>query len=298
MTRLAFGSGLLTHLALLPPNPHRPTHGPRSRAGPTASTRPTRPHRCGKSGVHFPVHLVLPRRVFGPPSSLCLHFPRPHQEYEHRLGVWMDNLEFVLSHNALGKSYTVRDERLCNKSCSRRCDQSLVLSFSLVRTPVIHAPPPQLGMNAFADLTYDEFAARSFGYNFSMREPRATANEPFRYEDTNAPEAVDWRDKGAVAEVKNQAQVGGQLRRRACSGSGVGSVHLCRSIGVDPPKKMLPDRPITRHPLAECSAALAGRSRPWARWRASTLLSRVTCWSCPSRSWSTATTCVGVACVP
>lgn len=36
------------------------------------------------------------------------HAPLTIQEEAHRLGVWMDNLLFVLEHNAQGKSYQVR----------------------------------------------------------------------------------------------------------------------------------------------------------------------------------------------
>lgn len=63
-------------------------------------------------------------------------------------------------------------------------------------------------MTHFADLTLEEFSRHALGYNLSMRVSRPTPNTGFRYADTEAPLKVDWRERQAVAEVKNQAQCG------------------------------------------------------------------------------------------
>uniref|UniRef100_A0A0A9AQG0 Uncharacterized protein n=1 Tax=Arundo donax TaxID=35708 RepID=A0A0A9AQG0_ARUDO len=64
-----------------------------------------------------------------------------------------------------------------------------------------------LGLNEFADLTHDEFKAAYLG----LRPSRDGSSGSFRYGGVSAddvPKAVDWRDKGAVTEGKNQGQCG------------------------------------------------------------------------------------------
>jgi len=66
-----------------------------------------------------------------------------------------------------------------------------------------------LGMNAYADLTLDEFVRQMNGYNVSMREQR-TQRVPVReFNPSNdLPDSVDWRTKGYVTAVKDQGQCG------------------------------------------------------------------------------------------
>ncbi|XP_006663940.1 senescence-specific cysteine protease SAG39-like [Oryza brachyantha] len=67
-----------------------------------------------------------------------------------------------------------------------------------------------LGVNQFADLTGEEFRATMTNKKgFSANGVRASTG--FRYENVSAdalPASVDWRTKGAVTPVKDQAQCG------------------------------------------------------------------------------------------
>ena len=64
-----------------------------------------------------------------------------------------------------------------------------------------------LGVNAFADLTNEEFRTFYTGYKGnSASEPKSNS---FRYGNvSDVPNSIDWRAKGAVTPVKDQGQCG------------------------------------------------------------------------------------------
>uniref|UniRef100_A0ACD5YUY0 Uncharacterized protein n=1 Tax=Avena sativa TaxID=4498 RepID=A0ACD5YUY0_AVESA len=96
-------------------------------------------------------------------------------EYDRRFRAFRDNLDFVDAHNARAAAGQE--------------------SF-------------RLGMNRFADLTNAEFRAAYLGAKASNIR-RNPVGERYRYDGAEAlPEKVDWREKGAVAAVKNQGQCG------------------------------------------------------------------------------------------
>ena len=93
-------------------------------------------------------------------------------EKENRFKIFKENVEFIESFNKAG-----------NK-------------------------PYKLGINAFTDLTNEEFRAAHNGYRMSSHQG-SSRTKSFRYENVTAvPASIDWRTKGAVTHIKDQGQCG------------------------------------------------------------------------------------------
>lgn len=68
----------------------------------------------------------------------------------------------------------------------------------------------KLGLNRFADLTNEEYKSKFLGVKME-RKNKLSSPKSDRYAfkvGENSPESVDWREKGAVAPVKDQGQCG------------------------------------------------------------------------------------------
>lgn len=63
-----------------------------------------------------------------------------------------------------------------------------------------------MGINEFADLSFEEFKAKHYGYNQINRDYDRKLNEVVLEAPT--ADAVDWRTKGAVTPIKDQGQCG------------------------------------------------------------------------------------------
>ncbi|KAH7568800.1 hypothetical protein ACOSQ2_012182 [Xanthoceras sorbifolium] len=66
----------------------------------------------------------------------------------------------------------------------------------------------KLGVNAFSDLTNEEFLASHTGFKMPPN-PRLSNTASYRYQNlTEVADSIDWREKGAVTEIKNQRSCG------------------------------------------------------------------------------------------
>ncbi|XP_022898480.1 low-temperature-induced cysteine proteinase-like [Olea europaea var. sylvestris] len=95
-------------------------------------------------------------------------------EKEKRFAIFKDNLRFIEEHNSVDRSY-------------------------------------KLGLNQFADLTNEEYRSMFVGGRMERKTRLVKGGQSDRYvfkAGEEFPDSVDWREKGAVAPVKNQGHCG------------------------------------------------------------------------------------------
>lgn len=95
-------------------------------------------------------------------------------EKERRFQIFKHNLRFIDEHNAENRSY-------------------------------------KLGLNRFADLTNEEYRSKYLGAKAGSGRRLTATKTSDRYvvkDGESLPDAVDWREKGAVVDVKDQGSCG------------------------------------------------------------------------------------------
>jgi cathepsin L len=147
-------------------------------------------------------------------------YPTP-SERSARLSAFKANAAFVAQHNRRAAAEQAEQQR-------RRQQQQN--GGGGARGPHEQEEPARLELNAYADLTWDEFRRTRLGYaaapnnnnnnnnnnnsNNDNKSPSLSAPPPsarlpgFMHEDRSPPPSVDWRAQGAVSPVGNQGACG------------------------------------------------------------------------------------------
>ncbi|KAG9452516.1 hypothetical protein H6P81_005420 [Aristolochia fimbriata] len=81
-------------------------------------------------------------------------------------------------------------------------------SLQLIRSTNSKSLPYTLGINRFADMTWDEFRSHHLGASQNCSAAASAAGIPNTLKSTAVPERKDWREEGIVSPVKAQGHCG------------------------------------------------------------------------------------------
>jgi C1A family cysteine protease len=143
---------------------------------------------------------------------LGLALARPVEKYQTTLSVPMDlSAEDVLANPLAAfeqwmsfhqKSYSSEKEH------AKRLDV-FKANAAFVSTKNAAQSSMRLALNQFADQTWEEFSSKRLALMQASNTQSDTEALPFTHANvTDIPASIDWRTKGAVAEVKNQGACG------------------------------------------------------------------------------------------
>lgn len=111
----------------------------------------------------------------------------------------------------MGKTYSTSDEE--NSRFAAFVDNyNFINQYNAQNTGTV------LGLTIFADMTNEEFAASRYCID-GEKAIEDHNSQPFvSFENVSIPSSVDWRQKGAVTNIKNQGQCGGCWSFAAAAG--------------------------------------------------------------------------------
>jgi len=117
------------------------------------------------------------------------------EEYQLLFGKWMQQYNKQYSHDTFFYRYTVFKQNMDKIFLANKQEHSYTL-----------------GMNAFGDMTHEEFKNTKLGYKHIKRDYIVSKNGPAPVKQTHshtiADPSIDWVAKGAVTPVKDQGQCG------------------------------------------------------------------------------------------
>jgi cathepsin L len=112
--------------------------------------------------------------------------------------------EFSMFKKTFGKTYKTKDAEAVREVIFHK-NLHFIRRWNLEHDLGQHSY--RLGVNKFADLTHEEFIKQMNGYKMSNKS-KPTGSKFLAPENYQIPDAVDWRKKGYVTEVKDQEQCG------------------------------------------------------------------------------------------